>query len=208
MESDNKYWILANVAAKKIRWFPETIYTQWVWETGHFTSYNFLANNNIAGQTWYEGCGHLRGTPRPSSEGGFYIKYNDPVQGYVDFIQKNHRYDNIKNGKTVEEQIDLIAKAGWAVDPRYAIGLKSLHQSNIRKGIYKLPIEELQPKYPGHLIKEGSRGENVKMLQKKVCTKVDGIFGPKTKAAVKTYQKKHGLTVDGIVGPKTWDKMF
>lgn len=32
---------------------------------------------------------------------------------------------------------------------------------------------------------------------------VDGIYGPKTKAAVKAFQKKNGLTVDGIVGPKT-----
>lgn len=32
---------------------------------------------------------------------------------------------------------------------------------------------------------------------------VDGIFGPKTTAAVKSFQKKNGLVVDGIVGPKT-----
>ncbi len=32
---------------------------------------------------------------------------------------------------------------------------------------------------------------------------VDGIYGAKTKAAVKSFQRKNGLTVDGIVGPKT-----
>ena len=32
---------------------------------------------------------------------------------------------------------------------------------------------------------------------------VDGIYGPKTKAAVKSFQKKNGLTVDGIVGKNT-----
>lgn len=32
---------------------------------------------------------------------------------------------------------------------------------------------------------------------------IDGIFGPKTKEAVKYFQRKNGLTVDGIVGPKT-----
>ncbi len=32
---------------------------------------------------------------------------------------------------------------------------------------------------------------------------VDGIYGAKTKAAVKSFQKKNGLTADGIVGPKT-----
>lgn len=32
---------------------------------------------------------------------------------------------------------------------------------------------------------------------------VDGIYGPKTKQAVRLFQKKNGLTVDGIVGPQT-----
>ena len=32
---------------------------------------------------------------------------------------------------------------------------------------------------------------------------VDGIYGPKTKEAVKYFQRKNGLTVDGIVGKKT-----
>ena len=32
---------------------------------------------------------------------------------------------------------------------------------------------------------------------------VDGIYGPKTKEAVKYFQRKNGLAVDGIVGKKT-----
>ncbi len=32
---------------------------------------------------------------------------------------------------------------------------------------------------------------------------VDGVYGPKTKEAVKLFQRKNGLAVDGIVGKKT-----
>lgn len=53
-------------------------------------------------------------------------------------------------------------------------------------------------------LKQGSRGDEVKILQQKLNVDVDGIFGPKTEAAVKDFQKKKGLDVDGIVGPKTW----
>lgn len=53
----------------------------------------------------------------------------------------------------------------------------------------------------------GSRGEEVKMLQRKLNLIDDGIFGKITDEAVRDFQKKHGLTVDGIVGPKTWAQM-
>jgi N-acetylmuramoyl-L-alanine amidase len=35
------------------------------------------------------------------------------------------------------------------------------------------------------------------------CGEVDGIIGPKTRAAVREFQKDNQLTVDGIAGPKT-----
>lgn len=53
-------------------------------------------------------------------------------------------------------------------------------------------------------IKNGSKGDEVKLLQKKLNLTDDGIFGPKTEAAVKKFQKEHNLEDDGIVGPKTW----
>ncbi|AXK44519.1 C40 family peptidase [Brachybacterium saurashtrense] len=54
----------------------------------------------------------------------------------------------------------------------------------------------------------GSRGGAVQDLQSALndhgaSLAVDGVFGPRTHAAVKSYQSANGLLVDGIVGPQT-----
>lgn len=54
------------------------------------------------------------------------------------------------------------------------------------------------------VIRQGSRGEDVKYLQGKLGITADGIFGPRTKAAVVAFQSSKGLTTDGIVGKNTW----
>jgi len=67
-----------------------------------------------------------------------------------------------------------------------------------------------------NIISEGSTGDFVKELQEYLNIaadkypsigklKVDGIFGPKTKAAVIEFQKLNDLTPDGIVGTNTWE---
>ena len=37
---------------------------------------------------------------------------------------------------------------------------------------------------------------------------VDGIFGPKTEAAVRAFQHNENLSVDGIVGRQTWSALL
>lgn len=61
---------------------------------------------------------------------------------------------------------------------------------------------------PNYLVKYGSRGAGVKwvqdLLKKNGYTiDVDGIFGAKTKNAVKHFQKYNNLVQDGIVGSAT-----
>lgn len=53
------------------------------------------------------------------------------------------------------------------------------------------------------------RGERIEQLQKKLDQEgftpgsIDGVYGPRTFAAVMEFQKAHGLVPDGEVGPQT-----
>lgn len=64
------------------------------------------------------------------------------------------------------------------------------------------------PSVPGPdrrpLLKEGSRGEEVREVQGLLDITIDGIFGPNTKRAVRNFQLGVDLDGDGIVGPLTW----
>ncbi len=62
-------------------------------------------------------------------------------------------------------------------------------------------------------VRQGSRGSTVTQLQQKLASlgfspgPIDGIFGPKTRAAVLAFQRSRGIAVDGIVGPQTWGRL-
>lgn len=63
------------------------------------------------------------------------------------------------------------------------------------------------------MVAYGSQGSAVRQLQNELNKRgysldQDGIFGKKTRAAVRDYQKKNGLTmVDGIAGDETWGSL-
>jgi peptidoglycan hydrolase-like protein with peptidoglycan-binding domain len=55
-----------------------------------------------------------------------------------------------------------------------------------------------------HLVlSAGSEGRQVRLLQLALGIRADGVYGPRTAAAVRRFQASRGLTVDGVVGPAT-----
>lgn len=69
------------------------------------------------------------------------------------------------------------------------------------------------------VLKKGSKGEEVKTLQRMLnalgytdanekALTVDGSFGPATLYAVKAYQNANGLEVDGSCGKQTWTSLL
>ncbi len=78
------------------------------------------------------------------------------------------------------------------------------------------PVRGNQQSYPGTPLRQGSRGPFVTVIQTELnrisrnypaiprIPEVDGIFGPRTEAAVRKFQEIFDLDVDGVVGKATW----
>lgn len=127
--------------------------------------------------------------------------------------EKKHVFDCLKNLKEKDLKAgDLPLKAGHHIivvigstDYRYKekekkVGTKETKETKETK---KITAPKGTP-----LLKEGSKGNRVKSLQKalnKLGNKlvVDGIYGEKTKEAVKRLQKEAKITIDGVYGNNT-----
>jgi hypothetical protein len=92
-------------------------------------------------------------------------------------------------------------KKGGAEDP--AIDLETDCDRSRSTGPASFAFHSLGKGYIDMLLKLGSRGQEVRELQQALGLGADGVFGPKTQAAVEAYQRENGLVVDGIVGPQT-----
>jgi peptidoglycan hydrolase-like protein with peptidoglycan-binding domain len=57
-------------------------------------------------------------------------------------------------------------------------------------------------------IRIGSVGERVRIAQRRLGIKDDGVFGSDTKKKTIAFQALHNLEQDGIIGVKTWGKLL
>jgi len=76
-----------------------------------------------------------------------------------------------------------------------------------------------RPPFPGTSLRVGSRGEDVRTMQRFLNNiarvfpiipgnlNEDGIFGPITEASVRAFQTFFGLNSDGVIGPLTWGRI-
>jgi peptidoglycan hydrolase-like protein with peptidoglycan-binding domain len=102
---------------------------------------------------------------------------------------------------TKQAVMDCQAKFGLAVDgvagPKTMAALDGFAAPEAPKNVAKTPTDELQ---------NGSQGETVIALQRQLRDlnlyegAIDGIFGPKTEAAVVAFQRTNGLVQTGVFG--------
>ncbi len=58
------------------------------------------------------------------------------------------------------------------------------------------------------VLRKGSSGDGVKIMQEALGITADGAFGPGTERALKEWQAENGLVADGIAGPATFAKLL
>ena len=58
------------------------------------------------------------------------------------------------------------------------------------------------------VLRQGSAGSNVRIIQGILRISIDASFGPATHTAVINFQRARGLSADGIVGPATWGALL
>ncbi len=118
--------------------FPSVKMAQMILESGWGEDYLPKVANNFFGikkGSGWSGETIEVSTPKDANKRSVFRKYASPLDSIKDhssFLIKNQRYANagVFNAKTPEEQIDAIAKAGYAEAKNYASTIKSVINSN------------------------------------------------------------------------------
>ncbi len=162
---------------------------------GKMGATGFATGKHLHWEIW---AGHIKGQPMAGFHNG--KGYYDPMK----FCQAVMDYEKA-NAEAVKPTPE---NAPVTVAPSHSVPeiptVETPDEAPVVKPEEAAAVKVASPAYPGKYIKQGSKGEAVKFIQKQLGLPVDGIFGPATHSAVKKLQAKHGLTADGIVGPKTW----
>jgi peptidoglycan hydrolase-like protein with peptidoglycan-binding domain len=133
------------------------------------------------------------------NEGGF-----DPMAG-LQFIG-----ENVKNGQGLAHHGDVQPadrSDAWSRSPQrgefdaYLLQRIAAHAGNSAP---PAPPVFVPPAPPESAVwRVGSSGDKVRQIQQIVGVSADGVFGPKTEAAVRQWQSNLKLNADGVWGPMT-----
>ncbi len=134
-----------------------------------------------------------------------------PARGYQIFFGGSGHTGGVykvEGGKvyTIEgNKSDQVKYCEYSIGNSNIIGYGIPKYELLTGGTYTAADPDTEEEYDMPLIKQGSKGKAVKILQIILGgLAVDGSFGPLTLAAVKKFQKANSLDVDGEVGPLTW----
>ncbi len=133
-------------------------------------------------------------------------------------VQITGVFDNVTEEAVKDLQINnalpvtgVVDKTTWDLLYDQFLGISFILPSLLTR----VPIEP----YDGVVLRQGSTGERVELLQRYLngvagvytdvpTVEVLGIFGPQTYNSVLQFQRMFGLTADGVVGRNTWEMLL
>lgn len=110
--------------------------------------------------------------------------------------------------RTADGDIVVMRLSDGAIESTLGPGLNAAWRPEANGSPPAAPLAAISPTLM--LAEPRMQGNAVLKLQQQLALLnldtggIDGVFGPKTDAAVRTFQQQNGLDVDGIVGPRTW----
>ncbi|HYI48582.1 MAG TPA: N-acetylmuramoyl-L-alanine amidase [Allosphingosinicella sp.] len=166
-----------------------------------------------AGRANHAGAGSWRGL----TNGNFsFIGIEAENSGFADDAWPEVQMDAYRRGVAalltrIGAPVDMCcahkeyAPARKPVDPRFDMTQFRAHVAAIMAGTGVVrPLIPAADPGGRPTLRRGSRGEPVKVAQRKAGAEDDGIYGPDTEARMREFQRGKGLVPDGIVGPRTW----
>ena len=148
----------------------------------------------------YKAAGRWGSHPKPGAV--VFYQWTEPVPQHVGIVESvnadgsiiaiegNTSVSSQDNGGAVMRRVRKVGIVGYGY-PIYDTTIPVV-------------LAPARPPVSEPLIRYGSTGAAVVVLQKLLKLTADGVFGPMTKSAVVTFQHAHALAPDGVVGPMTW----
>jgi peptidoglycan hydrolase-like protein with peptidoglycan-binding domain len=152
-----------------------------------------------AGVAEYQRAGRWGTTPKPGAV--VFYQWTEPVPQHVGIVE------------SVNPDGSIIAIEGnTSVSVQDNGGIVMRRQRKVGIVGYGYPVYSPAPITPAPtpvppsepVLRYGSTGVAVVLLQHLLDITADGIFGPGTDEAVLAFQRRRGLTPDSVVGPLTW----
>ena len=150
----------------------------------------------------------------------FLLNVIAPYYTTVPFVIKDSVFDSVTKNAVVAFQKTFGLAQDGVVGPATWNKLYAVYRG-IEDNVQippTTPPDSSVPPFPGTLLRVGSSGANVRLMQTYLNTirivyqsipylLVDGAFGPLTRNAVIAFQREFNLAPDGIIGPITWNEI-
>lgn len=205
-------------------------------ETGYaqFWKGEGIGSNNVgavqAGASW-TGATFSYTDTAPNADGTStpyvtkFRKYPTLVDGFTDLVKRvltgGRGEGREKLVQPAAKKGDLLAFSSGLFDTVYYEGFgrnreeRIGHHVKALKNALVLMCREIGEPMPDgsalprsiRVVRQGERGEHVRIIQKVVGAKDDGVFGRDTRAKVEAWQRSQRLKPDGVFGPVSYGEV-